>query len=262
MHLFSWFSSLNATWRRNVSLGMNDCENANERNAIKDIDQLPAVIRKYLATCGYVKDSAVAYCSVKWAYAELKPKPGGQWRSINCKQINFIEKPGRVAYMKAKLFGFIPLGALDTFIDKKGSMVIKLLGFITVSKTIGPKMDAAELVTILAEAIMIPQYFLQPFIQLTEISPKTIKATISNGSSYVSGTFYFNEYDEFLRFETNDRYFNNNGKLEKIKWTTYAWNYKTRNGITFPANYMAKWHLPAKDHIYFKGKVDELVMYR
>jgi hypothetical protein len=222
----------------------------------KDLDQLPLVLKTHLLNSGYTGNEPITGCIVKWKYASLKMKPGKNWSPINCAQVNFIPQPARVVYMDTKLLGIFLFGALDTFIDGKGGMLIKLLNYFTIANATGPEMDAAELVTILAEAILIPAYFLQDYISLTEIDAFTIKATISYKNTTASGVFYFNEYNEFLCFESNDRCYTNKGKFEKHKWTAYAWNYKESNGKIFPSNFMAVWSLPKGDHTYFKGRVN------
>lgn len=228
---------------------------ANSESSKLLMSSLPAAIKNYLEYCGYSADCGVSYRIVNWKSAHLKLNPTGKWVRINCSQVNFITKPARIAYMKAKMFGLIPIEAIDKFQNSKGNMLIKFLNFFPVTNAKGPEMDSAGLVTILAEAMLIPEYLFQPYISWTELNPFTIKGTIRDGELEASGIFYFNEYCELLRFETNDRYYAHNGKMEKFKWTAYAWNYKSCNGFKYPSNFMATWSLPTGDYTYFKGRI-------
>jgi hypothetical protein len=220
---------------------------------------LPAAIKNYLNYCGYKNEDSFRYCLVNWKSARLKLKPDSRWTRISCNQVNFIDKPARVVYMKAMMLGLIKMEAIDKFLNGQGNMLVKVLKFFTVTNTKGAKMDVAELVTILAEAMLIPAYLVQPYITWTELNSVTIKGTITYKDVKASGIFYFNEYCELLRFETNDRCYAHNGKIEKFKWTAYAWNYKTFDKIKFPSNFMATWSLPSGDYTYFKGRVDKLI---
>ncbi|WP_460694304.1 DUF6544 family protein [Mucilaginibacter puniceus] len=222
------------------------------------VEALPTVLKNYLKHCGYVADNRSNYCHIKWKYAYLKMAPGKKWSLLKCNQVNFFPDPARIVLFQTKLFGLFPFGAIDRFQEGKGNMLIKLLNYFTVANNRGQEMDIAELVTILAEAILIPAYFLQPYIQWEEIDPYTVKGTISHGNTSASGIFYFNEHHEFLRFETEDRYYDNKGKFEKYKWTTYAWNYKKLNGVSHPLNFMAVWNMPTMDYTYFKGRIDKI----
>jgi hypothetical protein len=228
------------------------------KNKHRPISALPAALKNYLEYCGYRDATAYEYCYVKWKSAHLKMAPGKSWMRISCDQVNFIEHPARVVYMKMKLWGLFSLDAIDKFQNGKGRMIVKLLKYFTVTDAKGPEMDAAELVTILAEAMLIPAYFFQPYITLTEINPFTVKGTIKYNNVEASGIFYFNDNCELLRFETNDRYYTHNGKLEKLKWTAYAWNYKTFDNYKHPSNFMAIWGLPEGEYAYFKGRVEGL----
>lgn len=222
------------------------------------IESLPAALKNYLMHCGYAVDNRSSYCHIKWNYAHLKMAPGKKWSVLKCHQVNFLPDPARIVLFETKLFGIIPFGAIDSYKAGKGNMLIKLLKYFTITNSRGRKMDIAELVTILAEAILVPEYFLQPYIQWEEIDPFTVKGIITHGNTSTSGIFYFNEHHEFLRFETEDRYYDNKGKFEKHKWTAYAWNYKKSNGISHPLNFMAVWNLPTMDYTYFKGRVDKI----
>ena len=222
------------------------------------IELLPTALKNYLKQCGYVANTQLKYCHIKWKYAHLKMAPDKKWSSLKCSQINFFSHPARIVLFQTKLFGLFPFGAIDRFQDGKGNMLIKLFNYFTIANSRGPQIDIAELVTILAEAILVPAYFLQPYIQWEEIDPYTVKGTITHGNNSASGIFYFNEHHQFLRFETEDRYYDNQGKFEKHKWTAYAWNYKKSNGINHPLNFMAVWNLPNMDYTYFKGRVDKI----
>lgn len=223
------------------------------------IESLPAALKNYLKHCGYAVDNRSSYCHIKWNYAHLKMAPGKKWSVLKCNQFNYFPDPARIVLFETKLFGIIPFGAIDSYQADKGNMLIKFLSYFTVANSRGRKMDIAELVTILAEAILVPEYFLQPYIKWEEIDPFTVKGTITHGNTSASGIFYFNEHHEFLRFETEDRYYDNKGKFEKHKWTAYAWNYKKSNGVSHPLNFMAVWNLPDMDYTYFKGRVDKII---
>jgi hypothetical protein len=225
----------------------------------RNIDSLPTILKHYLKQCGFVMNEQLTHCDIKWKYAYLKMAPDKKWLPISCTQVNFIPEPARLALMETRVFGFIPLGARDKFQNGNGNMLVKLLNLFTLTNAKGPEMDSAGLTTILAEAVLVPAYFFQPYITWEEIDRYSVKGTITCQNIKASGVFYFNEHNEFLRFETEDRYYNNNGKFEKHKWSAYAWNYKTMNGFSQPLNFMAVWNMPNMDYNYFKGRVSTVI---
>ncbi len=225
----------------------------------RTVESLPTALKNYLNHCGYKAHNQSSYCQIKWSYAYLKMAPGKKWSLLKCSQFNFIPEPARMVLFQTKLFGLFPFSAIDRFQDGKGNMLIKLLKYFTVANNQGPEMDIAELVTLLAEAVLIPAYFLQPYIKWEEIDRYSVKGIITHKNTKATGVFYFNEHNEFLRFETEDRYYNKNGKFEKYKWSAYAWNYKKMNGFSQPLNFMAVWNMPNMDYNYFKGRVDKII---
>jgi hypothetical protein len=223
-----------------------------------DVDSLPTVLKDYLKQCGFVMNEQLTHCHIKWKYTYLKMALGRKWLPLKCEQVNFIPEAARLALMETKLFGFIPIGARDKFQNGKGNMLFKLINLLTITNATGPEIDVAELVTILAEAVLVPPYFFQPYITWEQMGRYSVKGTIAYDDIKASGVFYFNEHNDFLRFETEDRYYNNSGKFEKYKWSAYAWNYKTMNGFSQPLNFMAVWNMPNMDYPYFKGRVNKI----
>jgi hypothetical protein len=233
-------------------------KNTSGNNKQQCIAALPAVFQKYVGDCGYNHHDRYEYCNIKWKSAHLKMAPDKKWLRTVCDQVNFINHPARIVYLKTKLWGLFPVEAIDKFQNGKGNMVVRLLKYFTITNAKGPKIDAAALVTILAEAMIVPVYFFQPYITWTEINPFTIKGTIIYSNIEASGIFYFNGYSELLRFETYDRYYNHNGRLDKFKWTVFAWNYKLLGSYKYPSNFMAMWSLPEGEYSYFKCRLDRL----
>jgi hypothetical protein len=145
--------------------------------------------------------------------------------------------------MRLCFFGFLRIEALDSYLESKGRMLIRLLKYFKLSDAKGPQMDRSELVTILAETMLIPSYALQKYIGWTIIDPLTIKGTINYKGTRASGLFYFNNDGDMLRFETLDRYYTDDkGRFQQVKWIAAITLYHL-NGI----NHLRAFLLPGKD---------------
>jgi hypothetical protein len=70
----------------------------------------------------------------------------------------------------------------------------------------GPEMDRSALLTILAEALLVPGYAIQPYITWTPMDDRSAAATIRHGAVEASGVFHFDEAGDVVRFESEDRY--------------------------------------------------------
>lgn len=227
-------------------------------NQSRSITELPFILQQYLSNCGYKGDEEVQFFKLRWKDAWLKMAPDKNWSPIVCEQYNFIPIPSRIAYMNTKFFGLLPVGAIDRYQNGRGSMLVKLMNLFKITDTRGPEMDAAELVTILAEAVIFPTYFLQNYISCQLINVNTIKGIINDNGIKATGLFYFNAFGEFIAFETLDRYYSSKGKFQRTRWTIHVDGYTEQNGIRFPEKFRAVWHLPEGEYEYFIGTIGRI----
>jgi hypothetical protein len=161
--------------------------------------------------------------------------------------------------MRARLFGFLPFDGRDKYQDGRGRLQVRALGFQVVDEK-GPKVDASELVTVLAEALFIPAYALQPYISWQAVDDSTAKAALTDGGISVTGTFHFNASGECERFETRDRW-QSGQDAAPVPWTAFTRRYADFGGMRLPTEVSAVWHAPggqgaAGDFEYVHGVVE------
>ena len=221
----------------------------------RKIAELPALLQQHLQTCGYTDKESVICCRISWKNTFLKFKPNGKWVPLECLQVNFVPKPARLVLMRARLWGLFNFSARDKYQAGKGSMLIRLLGRFQVSDDHGKKMDRAELVTILAETMILPVYALQTYTTWEAIDDHTIRGTIRDGNTVARGTFHFNGQGQLSRFETTDRFYAEGGRYHSYRWTASVDNYIRQGDLWFPSSYKATWHMPSGDHDYFLGEL-------
>lgn len=225
----------------------------------KDIASLPEPVQKYFRHCGYLGKEKMINTEVKWEEAYIKMSPDKNWTRLDCYQFNSVPEPTRIIYMKSSILGIFPFEGRDKYQDGHGNMLIKLLNIIKVADAKGKEMDESALVTILSEALLIPTYALQDYIEWTTIDSNTAKAVIRYNISEVSGLFYFSDQGELIRFVTDDRYYSERGtEYKKIKWSVVAGKYIEKNGIRFPTDIKVIWHTEKGDFEYFKGTIADI----
>ncbi|MFD0940222.1 DUF6920 family protein [Pedobacter boryungensis] len=227
----------------------------------RKLEELPMTLQHFLIHSGFMTDVNIHQTKIEWKSAALKFNKTANWKSINCIQHNFLPDPIRLVYMKSKMFGIFSLEAFDSFRHGRGAMMVRMAKIFNITNAKGPEMDKAELVTILAETMIIPDYALQTYIQWEEISHYEIKGTISYYGIKASGIFYFNNNFEIEKFETEDRcYTDKNGKFHSIKWTAECSDYTRHRELSFPTNFKATWNFPTGDFTYFKGEIDNIII--
>jgi hypothetical protein len=121
-------------------------------------------------------------------------------------------------------------------------------------------MDISALVTVLAEALLVPSYALQNYITWFPLEPKKAKAVCKFAGIEVSGIFHFNDKYEFTLFETEERYYSTSGKeYKKMKWSAKAGDYVDNGTYKFPSTLSAFWTSEKGDIIYYKGTIDNIL---
>lgn len=231
----------------------------NELIMEKDIADLPEPVQKYFQYCGYLGKEKMTNAKIEWKEACIKMGPDKKWMKLDCFQFNSVPEPVRIVYMKSNLLGLFPFEGRDKYQNGHGNMLIKFLKMIKIADAKGKEMDASALVTILSEALLIPTYALQDYIEWTEMDSNTAKAILRDNGTEVSGLFFFNDLGQLLRFETEDRYYSEKGKeYKKVKWSAVLSDYVEKNGIRFPTHAKAIWHFENGDFEYFKGTITNI----
>lgn len=225
----------------------------------QDFRLLPETLRKYMLYCGFTGREKLKSAKITWKDAALKFENDEPWRPMICRQYNFLPEPMRLTYMKNRDFQLVPMEAIDSYLKGIGEMRVKLLYFLPVADSLGKEMNQAELVTILAETILIPLYAVQHYIKWEVLDQLTTRGTITDHGTSASGIFHFNESGEVIKFETNDRFFSGKkGVFEKTKWTVIVGNYIQNDGFRFPSTFKAVWNRAHGDYEYFKGEIERI----
>ncbi len=225
----------------------------------RKIEELPIALQKYLIRSGFTAYPKLHRAEISWKNSYLKLSKDAVWRAISCKQYNFLPDPIRLAYMKTNIWGFFGVEAIDSFRHGKGGMHVKALGVFDITNSTGEEMNKSALVTILAETIIIPDYALHSYIHWEEIDLYTVRGVINYYGLKATGTFYFNEHFDIVRFETSDRYLTQkDGSFKQTNWTTVASDFVNAGNIRFPSYLTATWNMGEEDFLYFKGEITSI----
>lgn len=219
----------------------------------QDIAGLPLPVRQYFRNCGYIGTPKMSSMKASFAEVDFVLDKNKQLK-IDYTQYNFVDKPGRIAYIESSMYG-IPFEGLDAYIDGHGSMKGVLAKSITLFDQTGPVMDKASLVTFLSECLLVPHAALQDYVSWEAVDDLHAKATISFYGISASGVFTFNESGEALAFTTDDREaVTSDGRSEKVRWSAILRDYQENGGIKKPTVLQAVWHYDEGDLIYFSSR--------
>ncbi len=215
------------------------------------IAELPDLLRKHIINGGYIGKSLMDNMLINFHNTKFRMSAGNDPIKIKYMQVNFANRPDRHAFLTGRIAG-IPLQAKDSVLDGFGSMTGVLAKQIQLFRSTGPEMDQGQLITVLADAVYMPSLFLQEYVSWIVIDDHTVEGKISWKGISARGRFTFNNDGNIIRFDTKDRYMDENGKGSSlVPWYVTYSNYKEQNNYFQPGSISVNWILPDGDDTYF-----------
>jgi hypothetical protein len=215
---------------------------------------LPVPLQKYISHCGYMGKPLMSHAYIDFTEARFSLSQGQRPITIHYEQHNFVSRPDRHAFIDVRKFGVHVMNGKDTLINGTGSMTIVLAKHITLGQSVGREMSQSQLVTVLADSVLMPSLFLQDYVKWTYLDDTHAECTITWDDLTASGIFTFNGEGEIIRFDTNDRYLDNNGENSNLPWTVEYGSYHEVDGFRRPGTLKSYWHMrDGSEYTYFES---------
>lgn len=220
----------------------------------KTLDKLPKKIQQHIKNGGYLGQPLMSNMDIRFHDTTFRMSQDKEPMKIDFRQVNFVGRPDRHAFLTGRMFG-LPIQAKDSTIDGVGSMTGVLAKQIQLFQSVGPEMDQGQLITALADAVFMPALFLQDFVSWKVIDDSTVEGTITWKTVSAKGQFTFDDLGNIIRFDTEDRYMDDNGKSSKlVPWFVTYEEYQKQNGYWQPGSVTVNWVLPTGAYTYFESK--------
>lgn len=233
-----------------------------EKFVITDTTEIPIIVSKYLKYAVGSKTIIPNFAIVKQK-ALFRTSEKAQFSDLEAVQHYSIKEPGFVWIADLKTSSIIPIKAIDTFINGKGNVLIKLLSSITISDESGPQMDQSSLMRYYVEAPFIP-FVLLPSnkVRWSLINQSTAKADILQNGMKTSMEVTFNPNGEIIKIFTEDRFRTTNAGYVKSGFTARFKDYKNFEGIRIPTYAEIEWNEKDKDFLYGKFQIENIEFIR
>jgi len=226
--------------------------------SFNDLEGLPEPVQKYFKYALKDGQEHIRFVRLKQV-GEFRMKENQPWMPIKAEQYFTTEDPAFIWRVKLTMAHFIGIEGRDMYYQGKGNMLIKVLSTITVADAAGSEMDISSLIRFLAEAPWFPTALLpSDYLEWKEIDSNSARAVIKDKGYTASGIFTFNEKGEIIKFVTNDRYMEADGKYFKEQWAGYYRNYQEIEGMKIPIEGEVEWNLSDRDLQYAKLKITDI----
>jgi len=220
----------------------------------EDLKDLPKPVQKYIIFTGSTGKPKLKNMNIVFE-GQMRGK-GQEYFSFKSEQYNFFDKPTRLFYMKAKMFG-LTVPVYHKYMETKATMDVKPFGLISVVKKSGKEMNQAETVTLFNDmCLMAPATLIDKRIQWQEIDSKSTKATFTNNGITISANLYFDDKGRLKNFISDDRIEVNENK--PYRFSTPVSNYREFNGYMLPAYGETIWHYSDGEFVYGKFNLKEI----
>ncbi len=211
-----------------------------------DVALLPAIVRKYLQYSGVMHEPKVH--SMKVVFEGQMREKGKDWFPFRSEQYNFFDKPARLFYMEAQMYGMTVPG-YHHYEKAKATMDIRLFGWYPLIFNAGPVMDTTETVTYFNDmCLLAPATLIDRRITWKEIDEFSTEATFTNEGIQVSATLFFNKEGQLVNFISEDR--TSMSDQKKIPFSTPVHQYTIINGRNTMAKGDAVWMYPDEKFVY------------
>jgi len=222
----------------------------------KDLDTLPAPVRRWLTASGVVGHARAATIRLKQR-GEFRTAPDKPWMPVIAEQYYSVDPPGFVWSVNARMMHVLPIAGRDRYVDGHGHLLIKAASLITVADGAGPEIDQGALMRYLGEIVWFPSAALADTITWQAIDERSARATMRHGGVTVSMVFGFDERGR-VATETAERYMTGNGGPRLERWFIPVTEWRKFCGIEVPSRGNAIWKLANADFDYFRWEIVDL----
>ncbi|MCK9450388.1 MAG: hypothetical protein M0Q90_01750 [Bacteroidales bacterium] len=223
----------------------------------EQLAELPVPVAKWLKVSGLVGKEKIHSVWLKQK-AKMKMKPEQEnWNDAIAEQVFSIQNPAFVWKVNLNMTPFINIAGRDKFVDGKGEMQIKLFSLLNIVNEKGIKMNEGSLQRFLGEIVWFPSAALSPFISWESIDSNTAKATMEYKGTKGSGTFYFNEKGDFVRYSAL-RFKGNEADAKRYEWIIDVSEHAVVNEVKIPVKMTATWKLDEGDWTWLDLEITDI----
>jgi hypothetical protein len=220
----------------------------------EDLEPLPPQVQEYIRRSGALGKPRVENFYLEFE-GEMR-REGAPWFGFRSRQYNFVPRPKRFFFMKARVRG-VSTDGYHSYQPPMAKMVVKALSIIPVVHNDDPEMFPTESVTFLNDlCLFAPGALIDERLSWEPLDSHRVRVLFSIKTITVSAILYFDQAGDLVDFRSEDRL--NVDKNRRYPFTTPVRDYREFSGIRVPSYGEAVWHYPDGEFAYGKFRVKTL----
>ena len=224
--------------------------------SIEELEKYPEPLQRYFNFAGLPGSRKIKTVNLKQE-GFFRMKPDQEWSPIKAEQVYKTDEPFFAWYAEMKG----PLGmkfmGTDIYSEGKGSLIIRLFGWLKIVKYEGDKANEAELIRYFSEVMWFPTAFLNENITWEEIDYHTVKGIMHDRGISVEAIFTIDDEGKLTSFSAQ-RYYGMEEPIKKETWFAPVSGYERVNGFMIPLDAKIAWKLEEGDYQYGDMKITKL----
>ena len=189
----------------------------------------------------------------------LKTNDESDWLPITAVQHYSVEEPGFLWNADLTAGSFFKVKALDSYIEGRGSMLVKFFSSITITDAKGPEMDISSLFRYYSEAVFFPSVFYPNGENRWEaLEENKARFFFADDTLKAKMDVTFGTDGLVQKIETTDKLrFTNTGFSNELNITWFS-DYRDFEGRKIPYEGKVAWFYKGKIFEYSKFKIKEI----
>lgn len=217
---------------------------------------LPRPVQEYMAYAG-VLGKPIPHTIRLRQVGRIRQNQKSAWMKLEAVEYYSTNPPGFIWKVFLPNRRFPVTFGRDAYLDGRGSMLIKMLSLIPLSKSAGSETDQGAMMRYLNEMNWFPAAFLGNNISWKAVDETSAEVTLTHGTQSVSAIMLFGPDGRPLNFVAK-RFRMVGSRYDLETWSTPFTGYGEFEGLRLPVRGQGVWNLEGGDLVYVELEITEL----
>jgi hypothetical protein len=219
----------------------------------------PELIRNYFHST--ISDSVFVpkFVTLKQS-AQFKTDLNSDWITLKATQYFTTATQNFLWFSEMQTSKFFWVNAIESYIEGKGNMLIKLNSSITIADSWGLELDKSSLFRYISEAVLFPTQLLpSKKLSWSILDTNIAEIKFKDSGTSVVAKIYFNNDSTIEKIETRDKYRAQNREFKESLYTIYFSDYKRFDeSFLVPSYFELEWELEEGKFKYGKFIIESI----